>query len=125
MSILTCRSCAMALLVLGGPALKAQEAAPPLSHNPFSRPPYMLALNAAPTAGESPTQPVALELRATLVAEGVAMANIDGEILAIGQSYAGYRLVHVEEGRVIVVKDGERMVLDVYTRQTGADTRSR
>ena len=125
MSIVARRVSALAILALGGHALEAQDASPPLNHNPFSRPPYMVALSTAPATVNSATAPVLLELRATIVTEGVAMANIDGEILAVGQSYAGYRLVRVEEGRAFLRKDGERIVLDIYARQTGADTRSR
>jgi hypothetical protein len=113
-----------ALLALGSAALLAQEAVAPLRRNPFSRPDYVVALTAAPVAEGGATSPVALELRATLVANGIRLANIDGEILAVGESYAGYRLVRIEEGRVTVRKDGERLVLDAYARQTGADTRS-
>lgn len=111
-----------ALVAIGATALSAQEAQQPLRHNPFNRPASMVALGSA--AAPAPT-PVELELRATLVANGVAFANIDGEILAVGQSHAGYRVVRIEEGRAVVVKDGERLVLDVYARQLGADERSR
>jgi hypothetical protein len=61
--------------------------------------------------------PVALELRATLVSNGRPLANINGEVLAVGQSYEGHRLIYVEEGRAVLLRDGERVTLSVYDRQ--------
>jgi hypothetical protein len=98
---------------------RTNEAAPP-SHNPFNRPAFTLALRSAgtPLAGQLPA---ALALRATLVAEGLMLANIDGEILAVGETHAGYRVAAISEGQAVLVKDGERLILDVYARQTASD----
>src|SRR5688500_9507800 len=98
---------------------RSNEAAPP-SHNPFNRPAFTLALRSAGTPFAAPL-PAMLALRATLVAEGLTLANIDGEILAVGETYAGYRVAAISEGQAVLVKDGERLILDVYVRQTTSD----
>jgi hypothetical protein len=109
-----------AVITLAGTVAVAQEGAGAPTHNPFDRPAFMIgSRNNAPPAPVA--TPVRLELRATLVTAGKALANINGEILTVGDSYEGYRVVHVEEGRAIVVKSGERQVLDVYERQTRSE----
>jgi hypothetical protein len=92
----------------------------PPSQNPFNRPEFMLALR---PAAENPlgAPPAALKLKATLVTNGLTLANIDGEILAVGQTYAGYRIAAIAEGRAVLVRDGERLVLDVFEQQTATD----
>ena len=97
---------------------QAQGPVPVPTKNPFDRPGFMVTLiDAAP---ERASSPVRLELRATLVSSERMLANINGTILAPGDSFEGYRLEHVQEGRAIVSKEGERVTLDVYERQQGA-----
>jgi len=109
---------AFVLYMIGGTAV-AQEAAPALKSNPFSRPAFVVDLPRAP-APLLVTQPAALELRTTLVGDGKALANINGEILAVGQSYENYRVLSIAEGRVVLSNDGERIALDLYEMQRGS-----
>ena len=60
-----------------------------------------------------------LELRATMVGSDSAMANINGQILSVWQTYEGYRVIAIREGRVVLSKDGERLELNIYERQRG------
>ena len=59
-------------------------------------------------------QPVELRLLATLVSDGRSLANLNGEVLAAGATYEGYRLLSIGEGRVVLMKDGERTTLDLH-----------
>jgi len=90
------------------------------SANPFSRPGYTVALDSAPLPSVV-AQPVALELRATLVAGDTALVNINGIILSAGEEYQGYRVLSISEGRAVLSNSGERLVLNVYERQLGLD----
>lgn len=96
----------------------ADDAPPPLSANPFSRPGYTVALDSTPLPSVA-ARPVVLELRTTLVAGDSAMVNINGEILRIGEEYEGYRVQSISEGRVVLSYDGERLILNVYQQQLG------
>lgn len=108
-----------ALLLLAAPSA-AQDPDPTLATNPFDRPAFVVNLSDA--AARGPLAPaVLLDLRTTMVGKDAAFANINGEILSVGDTLDGYRVVSIREGRVILTKDGERMALDVYARQRGED----
>jgi hypothetical protein len=112
------------LLVLlaahGSTAVIAQEDAQPPSLNPFSRPAFTAVFGQGGARVFVSTPPT-LELRATLVTNGQALANIDGQIVAPGEVYEGHRIVRIEEGRIILLKDGERVLLDLYENPTRSD----
>jgi hypothetical protein len=79
--------------------------------NPFDRPRGIVALAASrPAAAAVPPD---LELRATLTGADRAMANIDGEILSLGDNYLDYRVAAIAESRVVLTKNGERLVLEL------------
>jgi hypothetical protein len=48
---------------------------------------------------------VTLELRGTMAAGEHSLANIGGEILAIGQEISGYRLMAVHQRHVVLEKN--------------------
>jgi hypothetical protein len=106
-------------VVCAAGALAAESEGVP-ARNPFTRPAYMIAA-LAPTA--APVAIPELRLRATLIGSGAPLANIDGEILTIGQTHAGYRLARIQEGRVVLLKDGERTLLEVYEVPTASPRR--
>ena len=108
-----------ALLLLTAPGA-AQDPDPALATNPFDRPAFVVTLGDVASPGPM-ALPVRLELRTTMVGEDAALANIDGEILSAGDTVDGYRVASIREGRVILTKDGERIVLDVYATQLGED----
>ena len=105
-------------LMLSIGAVLAQE--PPSDNvaNPFDRPEFVLGLG-SPAAVVQAVPPVRLELRATMVGAGSALANINGQTLSAGQTYEGYRVVSIREGHVVLSKNGERLELDVYENQRG------
>ena len=57
-------------------------------------------------------------LSATLVSSNASMAILDGKLLSVGTEHAGYRLVAVEQGRALFVREGEQVQLEV-TRPKG------
>jgi hypothetical protein len=89
-------------------ALASAAAAPatPL-RDPFARP-------APPVRAAEPEEPApqALpQLRAVMVTPGRALANINGQILAVGEWFGDYQLIKVEERGVTLTKRGVISVL--------------
>ena len=107
-----------AALALGSSAVLAQELLERTGTNPFDRPDFVMNLGSPATVAQA-IEPVRLELRATMVGTGSAMANINGEILSVWQTYEGYRVIAIREGRVVLSKDGARLELNIYDRQQG------
>ena len=89
-------------------ALFAGAAAQPL-RDPFARP----IVPAAPAAAEVPeaAPPPVPQLRAVVVAPGRALANINGQILAVGEWFGDYQLIKVEESSVTLARRGVKSVL--------------
>lgn len=89
-------------------ALASAAAAPatPL-RDPFARP-----APPAPRIEVEPEAPQALpQLRAVMVTPGRALANINGQILAVGEWFGDYQLIKVEERGVTLTKRGVTSVL--------------
>ena len=107
-------------VLLAGAAFAGEEDSPP-SRNPFNRPAFVVALR-QPAAEPFASASTAPALRATLVAEGRRLANINGKILGPGEMYDGYLIVRIEEGRAVLRKDGQHITLDVYEQQTPSST---
>ena len=91
-------------------SLSAGQTHTDLRHNPFARPVIL----AAPSAQEvkilkQPVNPAEeLKLTATLVSNSTPLIIVGGEMLGIGETIAGYRLVAVKEGIAVFDRDGER-----------------
>jgi len=85
---------------------------PPLSHNPFTRPPSEVAAPA-----RLPLQvdgsPAALELRATLVGSKRNLADVAGNVLRPGDEVQGYKLLQVFENRAVFERAGTRLTIYV------------
>lgn len=90
----------------------AADAAQPRWRDPFARP--SAALPAAPASAEGAADAAAArapELRAILYDKAKSLVNIDGRVLALGESVGGYRLVQVDERSVTLAKAGQRIKL--------------
>jgi len=96
---------ALALLALAL-ALPAQ-AQTQIRRDPFARPvlPVKTEAAAALTAQAPP------QLRAIMVAPGRSLANIDGQILAVGEWFGDYQLIKVDERSVTLARHGAKRVL--------------
>lgn len=103
-------------LLLALPLTEASAGdAPPvplLHHDPFRRPASLTAPQTGDAAAPSaaPWQPT---LRGVLLAGTGALANVDGQMVGIGERIEGHRLVSVSERQAIFEKDGRRIVLDM------------
>lgn len=87
--------------------LSAAAQAQPL-RDPFARP--LLPARAAEPEAPAP-QAAAPQLRAVMVAPGRALANINGQILAVGEWFGDYQLIKVEERGVTLDRHGVRSIL--------------
>ena len=96
------KQAAMTVLALAALAAQAQ----PL-RDPFARP----APRPQAAAPEPEAPQLAPQLRAVMVTPGRALANINGQILAVGEWFGDYQLIKVEERGVTLVKRGVKSVL--------------
>ena len=94
-------------LALGSAAL-AQPLRDPFARPPM--PPVATLAPPAPPAEEAPPEPV-LQLRAVVVAPGRSLANINGQILAVGERFGDYQLIKVDERGVTLARRGVTSVL--------------
>ena len=71
-----------------------------LTNNPFTRP-QMLKVKPAPVIAQvvRKAEPVDLDLTATMLSDTSPMIIVDGELLGIGESIRGLKLVKVMEGK--------------------------
>ena len=96
----------MLVLLASGP-LAAYEV---LQHNPFDRPDLE---GSAPAAAKGGALNAELKLRATLAAGDSSLANINGEMFAIGEEVSGYRVREINEGSVVLFKNEQERRLTV------------
>jgi hypothetical protein len=100
---------ALALLLLsGGDALSDDTGG--AVRNPFTRPVHVSDSNLTQS---SATDAEMFELRATLAAGINSLANINGEIVALGDVFNGYRLIEVGEGSAVFARNGVRYPLSI------------
>ena len=88
-----------------------------LRHNPFNRPEVLAPKPPPPPAPppaviESPDE-IELVVSATMVSKHAPMAIVDGELLAIGDSIRGMKLVRVLEGKAVFSRDGRRYTFEI------------
>jgi hypothetical protein len=98
------KQAATMLMALASLAAQAQ----PL-RDPFARP--APPVRAAVPEAEPEQAQLAPQLRAVMVAPGRALANLNGQILAVGEWFGDYQLIEVEERGVTLVKRGVKSVL--------------
>ena len=95
------------LMLLAGGPLSAYEV---LQHNPFDRPDLE---GSAPPAANGGMLNGELTLRATLAAGDSSLANINGELFAIGDEVSGYQVREINEGSVVLFKNEQERRLTV------------
>lgn len=99
--------------VVGDIGLAAEDAPEALHRDPFDtsaiRPPALASTpEQEPDAAEA-----AFELRATLVAKEQPFANLNGQILTVGETINGYRLREIAEGQVVLERDGKSVTVSL------------
>jgi hypothetical protein len=83
-----------------------------LKTNPFMTP-LETDGNGANKPGVAAVPLPAMELRGIMVAGPYSLADIGGEVLAIGQEIQGYRLVTIQPRHVVLEKNDSRKILSI------------
>ncbi len=88
-----------------------------LDNNPFSRPEVLKPKPPPPPAPVVqpvlPPDEVELNLTATMVSKTSPMVVVDGELLAIGDSIQGLKLIAVMEGKAVFRRDGRKFTFEI------------
>lgn len=83
-----------------------------LKHDPFKRPSSLLAKPAMKKkASRQRLSPPKLVLKTVLLASDDSMANINGNLLRIGESIKGYKLVSIDAVKAVVSRNGKNYIL--------------
>lgn len=85
------------------------------ARNPFVRPDIKQATAGTGTAAQREPRVAAprFKLRATVVAGASSVANLDGNVIGVGETLDGYSLVDVQRETVVVEKSGRQFTLRV------------
>ena len=95
--------------------VNAEEEKISLTKNPFVKP-IMMFEKSQKRNEQKQNANISLSgsnLKATLSAGEDSIANIDGELIFVGDEYRGYKLVSVGEGVVKFMKNGNEIILSV------------
>ena len=92
-----------------------------LSNNPFTRPQILKPKPPpkVPVDIDVPIEEIDLKISATMVSDQSPMAVVDGNLVAVGDSVRGFKLVRVEEGRAMFVRGGRKYSFDIQTDNDG------
>ena len=103
-----------ALFVLGfSQVVVAQDGPPPLTNNPFSRPPSDVIIDDRISVRSDEIESPTLELQATMIGSVNKLANVGGRILRTGDEVQGYRIVEIHEQYAVFERDGRRTTVYV------------
>ena len=98
------------ILVVALLATGTAHAAPAL-RDPFARP---AAAVAARAADAEPAEPARIpELRAVVLAGARAIANIDGNVVSVGDTVAGWRVGRIAERTVVLQRAGTLITISL------------
>ncbi|QOY94537.1 hypothetical protein IM543_01005 [Massilia sp. UMI-21] len=101
---------ALAVLAAVAAAAPAAAQAQPL-RDPFVRPALPAPAQQGTVADAMPETPP--RLRAIVLAPGRSLANIDGQILAVGNWFGDYRVIRIQERAVTLLRRGVTSVLEL------------
>lgn len=97
---------------------------PPLSSNPFSRPPAPPVRDAFRHGHDHDSGTAPLKVIATMVSSTASYANIDGQVMRPGQEINGHLLKRVHEDRVVFERDGNELTVYVKPELEENDVRA-
>lgn len=85
-----------------------------LQKNPFIKPSntVLKSINDEEDSGDQ-TLGEKMVLRATLTSDANSIANINGEMLTVGESINGYELIKVNIGSAVLTKNGKQELIAV------------
>ena len=85
-----------------------------LHRNPFEKSAYVTPNNNSNNLNIDNTQfSSEIRLYATLTSNDRSLANVDGEMIFVGEKIKGYELISVGEGVATFFKDGKELTLSV------------
>ena len=85
-----------------------------LHRNPFEKPKSMNFSAAKKDSDNvSKTSPVELVLKGTLTADKQSLANVNGNLLTIGEMIEGYKLISIQIGSAVLLRGEEKLTLEV------------
>jgi len=90
-------------------AVLTLQAGAQVRRDPFARPAVALTVTAAPEADVAPPAPP--RLRAIMYEPGKSLVNINGRILAVGDSFDDYRIVAIDARGATLTRRGMRSVI--------------
>jgi len=105
---------------LFGQNITADQAHTMLHKNPFIKPIEIVVENVPSNDEKAPSDN--LILRGTMSSGDEAIANINGEMLIVGQSINGFEVKHVNLSSVVLINDGKERVLtlnDISLNENG------
>lgn len=112
----------LTLLMSVGSLMAAADGEPAaLRNNPFSRPPSEGIAAVAGSGLAEITAAPSLELHATMIGTTKKLANVDGNILTLGDEMQGYVLVAIHERHVVFERDGKQTTVYVKPPQVETD----
>jgi hypothetical protein len=91
-------------------AAMATQAGAQMRRDPFARPAGAVAAPAADSAA-APVPVAPPRLRAVMFEPGKSLVNIDGRILAVGDSFDDYRIAAIGERSATLLRRGLRSVI--------------
>ena len=101
-------------MLLFGSASGAESGYAELKRNPFEKPKNIqlqsIQKDTKSIVKESPSE---LVLKGTLTAGDHSIANVNGNLLAVGEAIEGYTLVEVSVGSAVLLRDNEKLLLEV------------
>jgi len=115
----------LALLLLAGMLPQAlcyasDEDTNMLHTNPFQRPIHEEVNSGNHNSTVNKTPVGSMRLRGIMRANSNSVANIDGEIISIGQQIQGYTLVSVQQRHIVLNRNGNQITLSI-DNETGSN----
>jgi len=95
------------------PTVATADDAPPLVHNPFSRPSSEVTIIASRLSDSREDLATPIRLVATLVGSKEKLANVDGRVIRQGEEVDGFRLVEIHEDHAVFLRAGNRTTVYV------------
>jgi hypothetical protein len=77
-----------------------------LLHNPFNKPSILAAPKKITKAQQPAEDERELDITAILISDAMPLVIASGELLTLGDSVSGFRLISVDEGRATFSKQG-------------------
>ncbi len=99
-------------------ALVATTGLAALAHNPFDRPALLMQTQAL---ADDSRLDEAMQLRGVLVGGARSLANVDGKILAVGETIGEYTLIQVSETSAVLRSDNVTVQLALAQVEEAAD----